>query len=387
MTRPSPRPRRPEAGPGAWPESAPRSDITRLKEALRRRIYLGALALGLPVLLVLWLVEPGTAGGVVYPGLLVICLFALLWLLAGRPLSPVERLMYAANTLAVLAQFAVSGRADDLGLHIASTHLLLIANAVLGYLMFGTLNAAYLSLGSFVVAVLTCTLALTGQRGGALDLTAWRLHLTVGSILLLVYSLAWYRIRYMKVAQQHALLELEASTDPLTGLANRRAGYAAIEALLGEVRAGGAGGLVLLDIDHFKRVNDAHGHPAGDRVLVEAGALLRGALPPGATAGRWGGEEFVLVLPGVDLPGAADLAARLRLDLHGLHPAPGAPGVSASFGVAAAQDGDDLNRLVARADRALYAAKAAGRDCVRLAEVSPAAPGEPPELAAASARR
>lgn len=169
-------------------------------------------------------------------------------------------------------------------------------------------------------------------------------------------------------ARLHDELRRRATTDALTGLANRGAFE---EALAREIararRAGAALAVVVLDVDHFKRVNDAHGHAAGDAVLREVAARLEAAARAGDLAGRVGGEEFAVALPDADLAAAADVAERVRrrvADAPVAFPG-GAVAVTISAGVAALAGGEDAVALVARADARLYEAKRAGRDRVR----------------------
>ncbi|GHF41373.1 diguanylate cyclase (GGDEF)-like protein [Deinococcus metalli] len=355
----------------------------QLREELRRRIYVAALLLGLAVLGFLWVIEWTRGGGLGVQGsvdllLIAVCLLALLWLRLRWPLPAIERTLYAANTVAVTTQFALTrtGSAPDTALLIASTHLLLIANAIVGYLAFPIRVGALLSLGTYVLAVAVGMWALSGRNDPALLLTAARLHVSVATVLLLVYALAWYRSSYLKISGEHARLTRQALTDPLTGLPNRHATYAAIEGLLAQSAQGRPGSVVMLDVDHFKAVNDTHGHHAGDHVLIAVAGALRTQLHATHTPGRWGGEEFIVVLPDLDTAHAAALAERLRAHLHRT-PHPGVGVVTASFGVATAEPGDDLGTLTARADRALYRAKAAGRDRVEVQ--SP--PEGPPAMA------
>ena len=166
-------------------------------------------------------------------------------------------------------------------------------------------------------------------------------------------------------AQQHANKAKEAATDRLTGLANRRALEAAMN------RQGLARGvLVMLDIDHFKRLNDALGHPAGDAALLHVGQLIREQVRTSDTAARIGGEEFALWLPGADLEIGRRTADRIRTKLgttawewQGR-----AWPLSASFGVAAfPESSPSIQNLLTHADRALYVAKEAGRNRVEVA--------------------
>lgn len=123
--------------------------------------------------------------------------------------------------------------------------------------------------------------------------------------------------------------------------------------------------VALIDIDHFKRVNDRYGHGAGDQVLVATAHLLRAHIRPYDLVGRWGGEEFIIVLPGMDLSAAAQTGDRLRLAFSELRVGEAGVHLTASIGVAIAEPVDlSVADLVARADRALYQAKNEGRDRV-----------------------
>ena len=124
--------------------------------------------------------------------------------------------------------------------------------------------------------------------------------------------------------------------------------------------------MILLDVDHFKRVNDGHGHDVGDEVLRRAGALLSGRLREIDAIGRWGGEEFLILTPGLDAGGARRFAELLRAALAA-HDFPGPGRITCSFGVAAHRRGDTVVSLIRRADEALYRAKGAGRDRVEVA--------------------
>jgi diguanylate cyclase (GGDEF)-like protein len=144
-----------------------------------------------------------------------------------------------------------------------------------------------------------------------------------------------------------------AATDPLTGLPNRRILDAELEHAL--ATDDGAGVCVaMLDLDHFKRFNDVHGHQAGDRLLKEAAAAWRGHLRPGDVLARWGGEEFALLLPACDADGAQLVVERLRAALPG--------GQTCSAGIAEWDRAESLGALLHRADNALYAAKRDGRN-------------------------
>jgi diguanylate cyclase (GGDEF)-like protein len=165
-------------------------------------------------------------------------------------------------------------------------------------------------------------------------------------------------------------LATEAATDPLTGLSNRRH----LQEFLGEQyrissRYGTPLSVLLIDIDHFKLVNDEHGHPAGDQVLREVALALRESCRQADLCARYGGEEFVVVLPATALEGALELAERLRRAIEGRALLAGSTtlSVTVSVGVTAYRSGGQANAdwLIKEADLAMYEAKAAGRNTVR----------------------
>jgi diguanylate cyclase (GGDEF)-like protein len=169
-------------------------------------------------------------------------------------------------------------------------------------------------------------------------------------------------------AKLHRIVERQALVDGLTGIANRRqAEYALAAELARAARFGGPLSVVVGDLDDFKAVNDAHGHGVGDTVLREFAHLLERSVRDVDVAARWGGEEFLLVLPGTDAGGAVQLAQRIRdyLEDRTLLSAEGVPvRVTASFGVAEAHGESQPTELVAAADAALYEAKRRGKNRV-----------------------
>jgi diguanylate cyclase (GGDEF)-like protein len=173
----------------------------------------------------------------------------------------------------------------------------------------------------------------------------------------LLALLAW-RLRRTSLAMRHLAL-----TDELTGLPNRRDVLQRLDQMLAR---GGRCALLIVDLDHFKRINDTHGHAAGDGVLRAAAAVLRDAGRAPIAMGRLGGEEFVLVLPDADLASATALAERVRRAIEGADVAAWVPDghVTTSVGVTIGAPGELASDLLRRADRALYQAKARGRNRV-----------------------
>jgi diguanylate cyclase (GGDEF)-like protein len=170
-----------------------------------------------------------------------------------------------------------------------------------------------------------------------------------------------------RIETQLEALAAQSRTDALTGLMNRRGFEVRLaEALSRQARLRQPVVLALIDVDHFKRVNDEHGHAAGDDALRILADTLRNAARRGTdSAARWGGEEFVMLFEGVE-PGPAEAAMqRLRDALHALPSGDDRPlkrPLRASAGLALARRGEDAQDLVKRADEALYRAKAEGRD-------------------------
>lgn len=162
-------------------------------------------------------------------------------------------------------------------------------------------------------------------------------------------------------------LEHLASTDPLTGAANRRQLYRLLDHELHlRRRYGTPVSLVTVDIDHFKTVNDRYGHEVGDQVLIQFTRTVRATLREADTLARIGGEEFVILAPQTDLQGSHQLTAKVAQTVRDLQ-IKEAGGITASFGVAEAQPGEERDELLQRADQALYRAKGTGRDRVKSA--------------------
>jgi diguanylate cyclase (GGDEF)-like protein len=162
---------------------------------------------------------------------------------------------------------------------------------------------------------------------------------------------------------QGQLIKL-ATTDPLTGLLNRRAFFEEAEVACRAAETGKPLSAIILDIDHFKHINDDHGHDAGDVVLAEVAKIV---MPAAATVARLGGEEFC-VLQGCKLEDAIDRAEGLRSTIKTLRfPGWGISKITCSLGIAEWETGDTVDALLRRADLAMYEAKNSGRDRVIVA--------------------
>ncbi|GGF86612.1 GGDEF domain-containing protein [Azorhizobium oxalatiphilum] len=255
----------------------------------------------------------------------------------------------------------------------ADTQLYVISNTlqwmpmlyIAAFVMFRKWEAVVAGVIVFVLATIPLIfMALRGEFSdtdhmiSSLVINAYAVHLVV------LVSMSLFVVTTMAFddARAHAaVLEGVAFTDALTGIANRRG----LERILGNVAAGETTalrsiGLILMDVDHFKAINDTNGHLVGDRVLEAVAESIAGQLGPGDLAGRWGGDEFLLLCGRPTLTDAHDLAERVRdavarLNINGVK-------LTMSAGVmlwnGAGRPEDALHRV----DRALYAAKAEGRN-------------------------
>jgi diguanylate cyclase (GGDEF)-like protein len=211
------------------------------------------------------------------------------------------------------------------------------------------------------------------RRASAQDSLFEYLVCAVGLAMVGVATVAAVALRrsLLREAVVRAELRRIAVTDELTGLANRREILHALDWLIGAARRSGRPlSVAVLDIDHFKRVNDVHGHPAGDEVIRRVAHLAVEIMRDQDLVGRLGGEEFVIAMPNTDLEHARLACERLRLalgELSILLPTGSAVAVTLSTGVTQFSGSEDRTQLIARADEALYSAKQQGRNRVLLA--------------------
>jgi diguanylate cyclase (GGDEF)-like protein len=287
--------------------------------------------------------------------------------------------------------------------------LVLLAIQALGYLVLSldhrppASSALLFSILAAIQLALTCiTLLQSAMRGtrvatwslasvlavtalahlfrARLALTAWTAPSTLppaslrlsGLVLLMVSTVA-ILFSFLWITTEQLRLELDrmARTDPLTGVLNRRAFEAEFGREIARAHRSRAPlAILLLDLDHFKNINDAYGHAIGDTVLSEVAHLLQRALRRADLVARLGGEEFAALLPDTDRRQAAVTAERLRAAVELMRVPAGIDGlrITASFGVTAWQgDADTWDQLLRRVDIAMYQAKEAGRDCIRVA--------------------
>lgn len=207
-------------------------------------------------------------------------------------------------------------------------------------------------------------LVLTGLFSGRFDNDVDLWSFVITGLMVSIFGLIFATRTEM---QRRQLAEI-ASHDPLTQAGNRRALRIGLdEAARAYAQREEPASVLLIDLDHFKAVNDAYGHDAGDRVLVDTVDLLNASLREGDGVYRLGGEEFVVVLPDTDIEGAEQVAGKLKNAFHAQLEGPGGP-VTASIGVAQFGTNESLSHWLTRADEALYKAKKQGRDRIVVAE-------------------
>ncbi|MGN2243233.1 diguanylate cyclase [Frateuria sp. GZRR33] len=243
----------------------------------------------------------------------------------------------------------------------------------IGYGLFPYLMAAQLALFPLpwwrnllaAVAAAGQFALLLALEGAPADALLWNRVWLFG---LIVAVGAWTGQAQLRLLVRLLAARRDAAHDPLTGLANRRHATAHLQAACADAdRRGEPLSVLMLDLDHFKRVNDQHGHAGGDCVLVALAQVLRRELRASDLAARHGGEEFLAVLPACDGTDALATAERIRLAVAAMHvPVPdGEARATLSVGLATRDTGEAPEALIARADAALYRAKAQGRNrCV-----------------------
>lgn len=268
-----------------------------------------------------------------------------------------------------------------MGLYSPMTGMVLVGSPLVGFILFGFRRVAWNFAFSVLVVLLLAWLSVQGYSAHAIYFIKypisqeWLSYYWIGSTVAFMVPFITVVIVLVALllgrwARREAQVRDQALHDPLTGLANRRELFTRFGFELARARRSGQPlAVCLLDLDHFKRINDTYGHGVGDDVLVRVADILRHCLRETDAIGRIGGEEFVLLLPETDAEGAEHVVERCRSEIERspliLDNGVALP-VSASIGVAisAPEDEADETELLARADEVLYRAKAAGRNRV-----------------------
>ncbi|MBB5233067.1 GGDEF domain-containing protein [Deinococcus budaensis] len=341
-------------------------------DAARRHIYSLVAALACLIQVAVAVVDHlGPAPGVVWEPVVgaLLCLGAAATLRYSRvSLSAVDHAVLVAATLSVGVQVV-----QAFGTPAAPAPRLYFTGVFLFIAGFSILPPRWAMLYTAAVYAVFGALTLTREAGQDLTLLA-----EMGLIGVLIGHLSIYGQQVSAKRAQTLLFQKLALTDPLTGLDNRRAMYDRLKQAFAEVPQGQDFAVIMLDVDHFKQVNDRYGHDKGDQVLQQVGAVLRAQVRAGDHVARWGGEEFLVLARVRDEGEARAVTTRLWRAVRDAQ-VEGLPPITASLGVAFASHADSLAGLLHRADTELYRAKALGRDRVILAGEAPPVPGRPPQ--------
>ena len=310
----------------------------------------------------------------------VLCIvpFAVYRFAAGQPLAGALDLAIVTCIIAGMVHAWRGGDLEHAGVAVVAT------SAVGCLAVIGTVGGTGVP---WIYVLLLANFLLVGRRkavigsGLMIAAVAWQgsafdspLQMLVFVMTALVVSLFAFVFAH-RTETQRLRLEALAAHDPLTGAFNRRAMEHELQVAVATMRRNHAPvGLAVLDLDHFKRINDSYGHEAGDRVLVEFARLVVAATRKGDRLFRFGGEEFVLLLPGADAGALRMLSELLRTTVASQLRCQDEV-VSVSIGAAALAPGEDVAAWLARADAAMYRAKHEGRDRVVVAETMAAATG------------
>ncbi len=339
----------------------------------RRQIVTVFIAAGALVFIALWAFE--TSAGLIkpsdewaYPLVIVFLCLNLLGVIARPQLQPYAELAcYLVVAFYLVAQVALFALGPpDQGIYdVANTLQWMPALYVAAFMFFPRRRAVVAVTVTFLLSSLALGIAaLQASVSDDLRVSALLVNAVVAHLLtlLLLSLVTMLRTEYDRVARHARSMEDAARTDPLTGIANRRALEDWMQSFEHQDAERGAA-LVLFDIDHFKTINDQHGHLVGDEILVMTAQLIRSQLRTMDRVGRWGGEEFLVILEDVSMANALRFADRVRhLVTVSAHPVAGS--VTISAGIALCSPGEAVADTFRAADATLYAAKSGGRNRV-----------------------
>lgn len=343
-------------------------------EGIKRRVFLVATVSGLPALLLVWL-STGPEGFVARVAFPLFILFYLacvsaLWSRAV-PIRVAERATFWAGALFALVHLAFTLYSSDdlLGARTTITEVsytTLTCLFVAAYLVFDSRTALRINLSLLGLALSAVLVKAFSEPLSALNPAeiSWlvRMQAFMGAVIALAYASSYVKDQLSSQRSVAETMDRLARTDPLTGAANRRELYSELQKETAQsMRYRRPLSIILFDLDHFKDINDAHGHDHGDLVLREIVNAVEPVLRTTDRVGRWGGEEFMVLAPETDVHEAHRLAERLRVRIADLGSG-FAPVVTASLGVAQYEDEDTPEMLIKRADQALYKAKILGRN-------------------------
>lgn len=353
--------------------------ITRRVDLLMRKIMMMLFSVGAVAILVLWLIEArldliSEICTVAYP-LMIVVFVANLLLLHYRPDAiAIARWvgfvaiagLICSETLVVM--WDASPLIDNYSF-ISLMNWFPLAY-VIALFMLDPRHSPWAAGALFLIIAVFGGIHLVRQASAIADDLALLANMLVSHLVLLAClgGLVKFKQAIMKVDAHSKLLVREASTDPMTGLANRRYGLDRIQQAACDHSDDEPSTIMLCDIDYFKEINDAFGHEAGDGVVSFVATILRNSTRDVDTVVRWGGDEFLIVVPGSGALPTSEMAERLRArvaDTPIVRDERSAISLSLSIGIAEMACGESIDAWIKRADSALYQAKAAGRNrCV-----------------------
>lgn len=355
------------------------SAASRRSNALLHSIMLSLFVSGIVAVGVLWALESrfgllDELCRVAYPTILVI-FFAGAVMLHRRPQTIViaRWMAFLSVTGLLIIQFvaAVWGDGPLVGNYPFISLLMWLPLAyAIAMLMLETRHGPWAACALFAFIAMVSIFRIFAAGSGDAGDTALLVNLLASHIVLLacLSGLVKFKLALAKADARSNHLFEQASTDPLTGLANRRYGLEMLRRAVAEPVSEVSSAIIVCDIDRFKGINDLNGHDVGDRVLLTVAAILKKSTRDLDTVIRWGGDEFLIVVPRIGAPALAELAERLRARVAAAtlrDDGQCAIALSLSIGVAALVDDEKIDDWIKRADQALYLAKAAGRNrCV-----------------------
>lgn len=352
-------------------------------DRLMRRVVLLMFGVGVLSVIAIWRMEvvDGTIGAIErlgYPAMVVVfsASFLALWRFPGA-LVWVRWIGFSTITLLLMLDLAL--QMHEPGPLLGNYNSLTLWNWLpLCYAMAFVMlqpRDAFLAAAAMLVFFAVCTAVRgTADTPYATSDRSLMINTLISHAVLVacLTGMIWLKHVVAVQGEQATRLNLLAATDPLTGLSNRRLTLQLLDQLARDARLDRGSVVLLCDLDHFKQINDGWGHAMGDQVLVAVASALRASTRDADTVARWGGEEFLVVLPTTRGTEATDLAERLRLKVEALQvadrhqcPVP----VTLSIGIATLCANETGSTWLKRADEALYRAKAEGRNCCRLADV------------------
>lgn len=343
----------------------PFSSLERKTQERKRKIYLAALLFGLPSVVMVWLRYKGEfpfikTSYVILIGMMLVWIGLLLW--RRIPLHWVEISVQTTLSIFYLGKYVDFLQLPDSMVarsEINAVFWVMAFSLILGYVLANHTIALLLALGYILVTGILSAVFLLPERYD-LFLEVFRNQIRLIAIALIAFALAKAKDDVIEMQSELLRMNTLANTDALTGLPNRRMLSKVLEER-SQRRVPLA--LLLIDIDHFKRINDTHGHDTGDIVLMRVAHTLRLHTREEDMMSRWGGEEFLALIHARQQEEILAIAERMRRQIENLHF--GSFSITISIGATAVREHESLEMALKRVDLALYEAKSAGRNSVR----------------------